>query len=227
MKAYQVRIEIEYSEPRIWRRVIMPADATFNRLHDVIQNVFNFRSGYPSNDCHLFEFDLTVEELRVTNDEEAYQVYQEFKKNRRELESRLKALNSTFAEQQLKNLRTVIRKPTGLKIDQYLEKYGELRYIYDFGDDWRILITLEDIVGDYRYGYPTLLDGAETAPPEDVGGLPGFYEFLEIYHDPDHPDYADVRTWAKGQRFKEYDPDHINDMLKFIKYKKTEGDRTK
>jgi len=37
MKAYQIKIEIQHSEPLIWRRVIMPADATFNRLHDVIQ----------------------------------------------------------------------------------------------------------------------------------------------------------------------------------------------
>ena len=69
MKAYQIKIEIQHSEPLIWRRVIMPADATFNRLHDVIQNVFNFYSGYPQDAYHLFHFDLSEGNIRVTNDE--------------------------------------------------------------------------------------------------------------------------------------------------------------
>ena len=47
MKSYIIRIELEESNPLIWRRVIMPAGATYKRLHDVIQNVTNFQSGYP------------------------------------------------------------------------------------------------------------------------------------------------------------------------------------
>ena len=58
MKAYIIKIELQDSNPVIWRRVIMPADATFNRLHDVIQTVTNFQSGYPSDGYHLFRFDL-------------------------------------------------------------------------------------------------------------------------------------------------------------------------
>lgn len=45
VKSYIIKIELIGSEPLIWRRVIMPAGATFNRLHDVIQNVTNFQSG--------------------------------------------------------------------------------------------------------------------------------------------------------------------------------------
>ena len=41
MKAYIIKIEFIDSKPLIWRRVIMPAGATFNRLNDVIQNVTN------------------------------------------------------------------------------------------------------------------------------------------------------------------------------------------
>ena len=45
MKAYIIKIELLDSYPLIWRRVVMPADATFRRLHDVIQTVTNFLSG--------------------------------------------------------------------------------------------------------------------------------------------------------------------------------------
>ncbi len=225
MKAYQIEIEILESEPLIWRRVIMPAGATFNRLHDVIQNVFNFNSGYPRDAYHLFDFDLSEDNIRVTNDEEAYQEYLQFKKNRREIEARLKAMNSEFAEQQLQNLKTVIRKPTGIKIDTYLEKHGQIHYVYDYGDDWRIIVRLEEVVEDYHYGYPTFIDGAEVAPPEDVGGLPGFFEFLKVYYDEIHSEHGEIKAWAKEQGFREYDPEHIKMCMKFLKYKKTEWDK--
>ena len=66
MKSYIIRIELEESNPLIWRRVIMPAGATYKRLHDVIQNVTNFQSGYPLGGYHLYEFDLKEEKMVVT-----------------------------------------------------------------------------------------------------------------------------------------------------------------
>ncbi|WP_449355063.1 plasmid pRiA4b ORF-3 family protein [Virgibacillus natechei] len=226
MKAYQIKIELAGSEPLIWRRVIMPADATFNRLHDVIQTVTNFKGGYPGA-YHLFEFAIPDENIKVTNDEEAYQEHQNFKKNRKAIEAKILDVEPEFEEMarfQLRNLETVIRKPTGIKIDTYLEKYGSVEYMYDYGDGWQFLVTLEKMLDDYHYGYPTLIDGAETAPPEDVGGIPGYYEFLEIYHDEKHPEHEEMKEWANEQLFREYDPEFINRILKFIHYKKTEWD---
>ena len=109
--------------------------------------------------------------------------------------------------------------------DQYLEKYGELGYTYDYGDEWRILITLEETLEDYNYGYPKLIDGAKTVPPKDVGGLHGYYEFLKIYNDPSHEEYKEVKTWAEEQGYREFDKEQINDSLKSIKYKKKEWDK--
>lgn len=222
MKAYRLKIELKDSNPLIWRRVIMPAGATYNRLHEVIQKVFNFR------DYHLFEFELSKVNMVVTNDEEAYLAHQYYKKHRNELEDKVKNAPPQFVlfeEARLERMKKVVRKPTGLKIDSYLEEVGELLYRYDYGDDWKVWITLERIEEDYHYGYPTLLDGAEIAPPEDVGGLYGYKQFLEIYHNPNHPEYEEMRTWAKGQYYREYDPKFINEMLKFSKYKKTEWDQ--
>ena len=57
MKAYIIKIELQNTKPLIWRKVIMPAGATFNRLHDVIQTVTNFQSGYQYQSTS-FEFNL-------------------------------------------------------------------------------------------------------------------------------------------------------------------------
>lgn len=204
----------------------MPADATFNRLHDVIQTVTNFQSGYPYEDYHLYEFHLDKDGIRVTNDEVAYQEHKFFMKNRQKNEEKMRKnmlenpKMEKFIKAQLNNLKTIIRKPVGLKIDNYLDSYGSIAYTYDFGDNWNLMIELEHIVEDYSYGYPTLLDGAGTAPPKDVGGLPGYEEFLNAYHDQSNPDHQSTKQWAESQRYREYDPNHINRMLKYIKYKK-------
>ena len=225
MKAYKIKIELINSDPLIWRRIIMPAGAKFNRLNDVIQNVTNFKSGYPNSGYHLYEFELTEENKIVTDNEEAYIEHQHYKKNKEMYEERLKAMPSEmleFEKLHQERLKIEVRKPTRIKIDDYLEKYKEIRYNYDFGDDWYFKIKLEQIVDDYYFGFPTLLDGAETAPPEDVGGIYGYYEFLEIYRDKNHPEHEEMKAWAESQYFREYDPDWINEMLKGIKYKKTE-----
>lgn len=228
MKSYIVKIELEESNPLIWRRVIMPAGATFKRLHDVIQSVTNFQSGYPNDGYHLYEFDLTEENKIVTNNEEAYLEYQHYKKNKKMYEQRLKNLDSQmleFEKRYQERLKIEVRKPKGLKIDDYLEKYKEIRYNYDFGDDWHFAIKLGQIVDDYYFGFPTLLDGEEIAPPEDVGGINGFYQFMAVYQDEKHPEHEDIKIWAESLYFREYDPDWINERLKWINYKRTEWDK--
>lgn len=228
MKSYIIKIELLDLEPLIWRRVILPAGATFKALHDVIQTVTNFQSGYPASDYHLYEFSLDQENTIVTNDEEAYEEHKYFKNNPWIFEERLKTTPSEFKEFEIahqEKLKAVVRKPRGIKIDDYLDKYQELLYSYDFGDGWEFSIKLEDTVDDYYFGYATLLDGAETAPPEDVGGLGGFYNFLKVYHDELHPEHQGVREWADMQRFEEYDPDRINEFLKMRKCMKTQWDK--
>lgn len=228
MKAYIINIELEHSDPLIWRKVIMPAGATFKMLHDIVQQTSNFQGGYPSHGYHLYEFDLPEEGIRVTNDEEAYQEHQYYKKNKKEFAERLKNMKPEirqFEEAYQERIAAVVRTPSGIKIDDYLEKHGELHYNYDFGDGWQFRIKLEAIVDDYYFGYPTLLDGAETAPPEDVGGIPGFYEFLRVYRDENDPDHKETKAWADSLYFREYDPAFINSMLKSRMYKKTEWDK--
>jgi hypothetical protein len=226
MKAYIVKIELLDSNPLIWRKVIMPAGATFNRLHDIIQTVTNFMSGYPHEDYHIYEFNLG--DKRVTNDEDAYLDHKHFKSNKRFYKKRLAEIDPKYLEFERNHqarLSIEVKKPTGTKIDSYIEELGELSYIYDMGCGWRFTIKLEEIVEDYHYGYATLLDGAETAPPEDVGGLDGFYDFLEIYKDESHPDHEEIMRFAKELTFREYDLERTNSLLKHIKYKKTEWDK--
>lgn len=227
MKGYILRIEFADLEPKVWRRVAIPYGCTFRRLHETIQYVTNFRS-ILGEDYHLYEFNLNKDDLRVTNDEFSYDQHKDFVKNKKEYVRHLMRSKIEYAEfekQRMKKLGVEVRKPSSLKIDKYIEEYGTIEYTYDFGDSWNIRIILEEIVDDYYFGYPTLLTGEGEAPPEDVGGVYGFYDFLKSYNDPSNEYYEDVRSWAKEQFYEEYDPVRINSLIKRVKWKKTEWDK--
>ncbi|RPJ95421.1 plasmid pRiA4b ORF-3 family protein [Rummeliibacillus sp. TYF005] len=202
MKAYILTITFKDIEPAIWRKVVMPAGATFNRLHEMIQNVTNFQSEWIDEPYHFFEF--VIDHEIITNNPVTLE---DFKKSKRE------------------NLKFTVKSPTHTKIDKYLEKYDEILYCYDFGDGWQITIKVDEVVNDYYFGFPTVLAGEGAAPPEDVGGPPGFMGFLKVYNNKDHPDFLDTFRWAEKQYFKPFDRNQVNDRLKYQKYQKTEWDK--
>jgi len=59
---------------------------------------------------------------------------------------------------------------------------GESRtfeYVYDFGDDWRHAVVVEDRYLQPRAPFaPFCLAGENACPPEDIGGPPGYVQFL-------------------------------------------------
>jgi hypothetical protein len=85
-------------------------------------------------------------------------------------------------------------------------------YIYDFGDSWENRLTITGVrPGDPHASYPRYVGGERNAPPEDCGGIPGFYDMLDALADPDHPNHADAIEWAD-----DYDPDTVDELP--IKY---------
>jgi hypothetical protein len=84
----------------------------------------------------------------------------------------------------------------------------EFTYTYDFGDGWRHTIVIEDEEdAAYRKQYPICVAGTGACPPEDCGGPPGYAELLRVLADPQHPEHADMATWARSQRYRpHFDP---------------------
>ena len=80
-------------------------------------------------------------------------------------------------------------------------------YTYDMGDNWEHIVTVEAILeGDPDRKYPRYLDGAHRAPPEDVGGTPGFEAFLEAVGDPKHPEHREAMEWHSSCYGEAFDP---------------------
>ena len=73
-------------------------------------------------------------------------------------------------------------------------------YLYDFGDHWHHLAIIESHRPQRSDALHVLrcVDGANAAPPEDVGGLSGYARFLEAIADRDHPEHASLLEWVGG-----------------------------
>lgn len=88
-------------------------------------------------------------------------------------------------------------------------------YEYDLGDSWQHEVLIENI-GPPEPGrrYPVCLAGGLACPPEDVGGIDGFYEFLEAIGDPAHFEHDRMLTWVGGGFDPEaFDLDQANQAL--------------
>jgi hypothetical protein len=185
---YLLRIRLLDIEPEIWRRFVVPANITLDRLHDVIQIVMGW------TDSHLYTFTIGKKGYAESPEE----------------------------------------KEEGLECGQYRlgdlikQKGRSFQYTYDFGDNWEHELTIEE----NQFSHPELqaeillcLDGARACPPEDVGSVPGYYEFCKAMKDRKHPQHKELSIWYGGK----YDPecfniDAINNML--MKYQRWSRDRS-
>ncbi|MGV8826650.1 plasmid pRiA4b ORF-3 family protein [Methylibium petroleiphilum] len=93
----------------------------------------------------------------------------------------------------------------------------EFVYDYDFGDSWEHRVAVEKrLAADpERNAWPMCIAGANACPPEDVGGPPGYLDFVQAMHDPTHQDHLQMWRWNGGP----FDPSafSLNDANRAIR----------
>lgn len=91
-------------------------------------------------------------------------------------------------------------------------------YEYDFGDGWDHDIVVEKVLpADPSVQYPICLTGKRACPPEDVGGIWGFAEYLQALADPEHPEHEDRVEWGGGDYDPlEFDLEYVNARLRAL-----------
>ncbi len=177
----QFKIELLEIEPAIWRRIQVPREYSFWDLHVAIQDAMGWL------DYHLHKFEIKgahknkPDFIGIPDDD--------FPDDRKILPS--------------------WERPIKYHID--LPGRTAL-YRYDFGDGWEHNVLLEAIsLKEKGQKYPICLNGERACPPEDCGGVSGYYELLEIVKDPKHPEYDSMREWLDGHA-QSYWPDNPDDF---------------
>jgi hypothetical protein len=87
----------------------------------------------------------------------------------------------------------------GVRVSDLVSQHGtklRIDYEYDFGDGWQHTIALEEVT-DAEPGvrYPRCIDGDRACPPEDVGGVWGFADFVEAVTNSDHERHEEFLEW--------------------------------
>jgi hypothetical protein len=177
-QVYQFKITLLDIQPPIWRTIQVPASYSFWDFHVAIQDAMGW------TDSHLHDFQVTnpshdnKEHIGIPYDEPLDDDIDPFLPG---WEVRIKDYFSN-------------ENSTGI-------------YVYDFGDDWHHLIQLEEILPRVKgKRYPLCLAGKRKCPPEDVGGSPGYEEFLKAIGDPHNEENESYPEWVGGA----FDPESFN-----------------
>jgi len=94
------------------------------------------------------------------------------------------------------------------KVSDLMAVEGDsIMYEYDFGDGWLHQLVLEKVLSfEAGFELPQCIDGARNCPPEDVGGPPGYENFLEAVQDKNHDEHEGFIDWIGGS----FDPEEFD-----------------
>ncbi|UOQ83489.1 plasmid pRiA4b ORF-3 family protein [Gracilibacillus salinarum] len=183
----KVSLRLETEQP-VWRRLIVPLNCTFFDLHHILQKAFNWE------DSHLHEFHLYQQETSLLDN--YYLPKADYL-----LVSNEEAFDYQQDGQRMECVDQVV-------LGEVLGQFKSIAYNYDLGDDWQHIIEVEKRIEAFDSRYPVCLDGEGAAPPEDVGGMPGYSEFLEIITSDDHPDKVRMLSWAESAGYRPFEQLH-------------------
>ncbi|MBB4078717.1 hypothetical protein GGR28_001330 [Lewinella aquimaris] len=105
----------------------------------------------------------------------------------------------------------------GLYLNILMQKpKHKISYEYDFGDSWHHEILLEKVLPD-PVDQVTCTAGKRACPPEDSGGIGGYYNMLQIMAGPETEDKEALRAWL-GDDFEpeKFSVDEVNIRLRSI-----------
>lgn len=158
-QAYQLLVELEWVQPKVWRRLLVPITIDLPLLHATLLFVMGWQGG------HLLEFVIG---------------------------------RDNYGPMDMADL-DHIRDEEGVTLRDALGAKKTFTYVYDYGDDWRHKVKVEKVVSlDIPIERGMCIGGENACPPEDVGGPPGYEEFLAALADPKHSEHEDLKKWIGG-----------------------------
>ena len=217
---YEFYAELKDYHPKIWRRFQVASNVTMARLGYILMTLFEmqashlFRIEVPANDnFHAFirdrlsdgEYAKIFTEPGSTDPFEENMIFEVITEDTYEFREEHEKVYDAV-ENKLKH---VITHPL-----------SKLSLVYDFGDNWTVLVTLERIFKDDDLSgklLPFVLEGEGFGIIEDCGGTPGLTELAKAFKKKGNA-YNEYREWLGRDAFdlERFDIDDMNFRLKKV-----------
>ena len=201
LKAMELMVSLKLEKHHVWRRLVVPANRSYSQLHKILQDAFGWK------DSHLHEFylyDSNISQYELSSNHSGSH------------EKGYKPILHLVCDKEAFGYKSDLTMQLDSEIKLLEYSTAQIKYNYDFGDNWQHYIEVVNVLPNFEYPYPICMGGEGNTPPEDVGGEYGYEEFLANLADPGHPDSGHIVTWAKGQGYKEFDLEMVNRLLKHL-----------
>lgn len=167
----KLKVELKDTPHKIVRKVLVPEDISMYQLHLIIQDSMGWEH------AHLFEFSDVKwkSSIRVGIPDDFDDDFDMYSANKQDANKvRIK--------------------------DLFVVENGSkpFWYLYDFGDDWWHQISFLKVSKKDLNTFenkPICIDAINKCPPEDIGGVWGYQEFLETVKDKNHPEREEMMEW--------------------------------
>lgn len=185
----QLKIVLIGCKPEIWREIIVPGNCSFFALNVAIQDVFGWTDSHLHQFFPVNPFETNPPYARIAIPCPAYDDGEDVVDERK------------------------------AKVEDYLGNIGaKVYYEYDFGDSWMHEIKLIKVLkNDGKIKAPAVIGGENAAPPEDCGGIGGYYDLLEAVKNPKNPSHEDMMEWLEIEKSSDFDPAKFN--IRKIKFR--------
>jgi len=201
MIVYQFYVELEGYEPKIWRRFQVNGNISVARLGYIVMTMYEMKAS------HLLSIEHERPFLTATGRQS----------KRMELIFRYGFSGNALDYEDDDSEDATTAKVSKLN----LEAPSRLVVWYDFGDDWRVLVTLEkefDASGLSAKELPRVLEGEGFGIVEDCGGVYGLTDLAQAFKEKRGKEYEEFRAWLgmDDLDLTKFDLDDMNFRLKKI-----------
>ena len=151
-KMYRLKITLDFTDDEISREILVPEFYTFQDLHLIIQDCFNWEN-YHMYEFAIFKGEIVQMLIQPTMEDKFFE---------------------DFSFHEIPSL-----KDQECTVDDIFSKEETVIYTYDMGDNWQHEIKRMEVIPEYNSVIPTCLKVTGKAPPEDCGGTYGYIDFLK------------------------------------------------
>ena len=195
METKTIQLKIHLQETDCERIIQCPDDFSFTMLHYIIQESFEWEN------AHLYQFSIFDKKTK----KRCCVIEADTKENI--FESKIEKFKSD-----------------NILLNKYLNEENKyfVIYEYDFGDSWEHLIVFEKVFPfDEEKQLVCCVSGSKKCPPEDCGGIPGYYNILDVLKKKrKNEDDNELLEWLGDYNPDDFDLDKTNKRLSCFKMKK-------